>query len=199
MTILRANRLTLTAAALLLSGCVATGVGPAETALPPEEVPTAVFPTEQSLQEGSDSSEKGRPAEPEGLSITQKRHLYARRVMASCVEHAPNFLTGLKSSALQPAGKRDNGDDVFADRTFKVAASTNGGYCDVRALGGPLDRFAEGMKLAFETRGELVEWTRHSAGWRGVLIIDGQRYAVRAFEESVGASGVAMVADMRKS
>lgn len=172
------------AATVLVAGCETIGTtamapsGAASVDAPAER--TSPFPTTASLAEGSRESQAGRPDEPAGLSVIEKRHLYARRVMAECVRQAPDFDAGLEGSALQPAPRLSSGARSFADRTFQVAASTNGRTCDVRALGGTLDDYAEGMESAFRTRGELLGWERAGDVWRGRLLIDGVGYSLSA-------------------
>lgn len=190
--------LAICAAAFGLSGCLATASLNADEAAERAAIEKTVLPTEASMREDSRASAKGRPDEPTGLSVIEKRHLYARRVMASCVEMAPDFEAGLRSSALQPAPRLSSGAQSFADRTFKVAASTNGRYCDVRALGGSLERFAEGMRLAFESGGEVLEWSaRDESNWRGAVMIGGRRYTATAKVTRL-PSGRMMVAVLRR-
>lgn len=146
-----------------------------------------VLPTTDSMAETSAASQKGRPLGDEDLTVIQKRHLYAQRVMSECVKAAPDFVSGLQASALQPTPPLSSGARAFADRSFRVAASSDGRFCDVRALGGSLDVFARSMRTAFAGRGELVDWSRDGERWAGALVIDERRYRVVARQERLDA------------
>jgi hypothetical protein len=190
--------LMLAIGALGLSGCVATTRVTQEPAVASQDdVKGSIFPVPELYNEANDSEGYGRPIEPAGLSVVQKRHLYARRIMVECVKAAPAFETGLQRSALQPASKLSSGAAAYADRTFKVAASSTPNRCDVRALGGDLDQFAEDMRIAFQAADQLLDWRRDGTTWRGALMVRGQRYQLIAKAVNLDA-GKVMVATLAK-
>lgn len=152
--------------------------------------PQDVLPSAASLEETSGAASKGRPIADNDLTVIQKRHLYAERVMTECVKAAPDFVAGLQASALQPTPPLANGARSFADRNFRVAASSNGRFCDVRALGGPLSLFADGMRRAFVSGGELLDWRREGERWRGAVVVGPRRFEVSARQESTSAGDI---------